>query len=88
MTERKKPRVSKKPRAPEGETKEQRFIRLATRRVNKVRKALDQLGLLGGPNYASTEDQRNRIIKAINESVEFNLNRMNRVKTGKTDFTL
>jgi hypothetical protein len=84
VTERKR-RV---PTVPEDETREQRFVRLATRRVNKVRKALDQLGLLGGATYASTDDQRAKISEAIRESMEFNLNRLNKVKLSKTDFKL
>lgn len=68
------------------ETKEQRFIRLATRRVTKARKSLDAIGQLGAGNYASTEDQRNRMSEALRESLEFNLNRLNKAKTGKADF--
>jgi hypothetical protein len=73
---------------PEGETKEQKFLRLATRRVNKVRKAMDQIGLLGGAAYASTEEQREKISNAIRESAEFNLNRLQKVKPGQSDFRL
>lgn len=72
----------------ENETKEDRFKRLANKRVNKVRKALDGIGQLGGPNYGSTEEQRKKIGEALQESLEFNLNRMNKVKISKTDFTL
>ena len=73
---------------PADETKEQRFVRLATRRVTKVRKALDQIGLLGGATYSSTDDQRNKIADALTESLEFNLNRLKKVKTSKVEFTL
>ena len=71
---------------PENETKQQKFVRLATRRVNKVRKALDQIGLLGGAAYESTDEQRNRIIEAIRECVEFNMNRLSKVKMSKDSF--
>lgn len=70
------------------ETKQQKFVRLATARVNKVRKALDQIGLLGSPSYDSTEDQRNKISDAIRECVEFNLNRLSKVKMSKDSFRL
>jgi len=73
---------------PVDETKEQKFIRLASRRVNKVRKALDQIGLLGASAYVSTEAQRIMITEALRESVEFNLARLNKVKSGKADFKL
>jgi len=78
-----KVRVSK---VPEGETKQQKFVRLATARVNKVRKALDQIGLLGGASYDSTEDQRNKITEAIKECVEYNVNRLSKVKMSKDTF--
>ena len=80
-----KVRISK---VPEGETKEQKFIRLATARVNKVRKALDQIGLLGASSYASTDLQREKIGEALRESVEFNINRLNKAKTSKANFSL
>jgi len=83
-----KPRKKRTSQVPDNETKEQKFIRLATRRVNKVRKALDQIGLLGAASYASTEEQRKRIMEAIRESVEFNVNRLNKAKLSKTDFSL
>jgi hypothetical protein len=80
-----KVRVSK---VPEGETKEQKFVRLATARVNKVRKALDQIGLLGGASYVSTDSQREKITEAIRESVEFNTNRLSKTKMSKNSFSL
>ena len=80
-----KVRVSK---VPQGETKEQRFIRLATARVNKVRKALDQVGLLGSASYSSTDEQRERICEALRESMDFNLTRLSKVKLSKSDFRL
>lgn len=79
-----KVRVSK---VPEGETKEQKFVRLATARMNKVRKALDQIGLLGGASYVSTEMQRSKIAEALRESLEFNLNRLDKQKISKSTFS-
>jgi ABC-type oligopeptide transport system substrate-binding subunit len=73
---------------PADETKEQKFTRLATARVNKVRKALDQIGLLGGASYVSTDEQRKKIASALKESVEFNLNRLEKVKLSKSTFEL
>lgn len=80
-----KVRVSK---VPADETKEQKFVRLATARVNKVRKALDQIGLLGGASYFSTEEQRKKIVEALTESLEFNVNRLDKVKLSKSNFSL
>lgn len=73
---------------PPDETKEQKFVRLATARVNKVRKALDQIGLLGGASYTSTEEQRRKIVEALKESLEFNVNRLDKVKLSKSNFSL
>ena len=73
---------------PKDETKEQRFVRLATKRVKKVLKALDQIGLLGAAAYTSTEKQRDTISETLRESIEFNLNRLNKSKTTTTNFTL
>lgn len=78
-----KVRVSK---VPEGETKQQKFVRLATARMNKVRKALDQIGQLGGAAYDSTEDQRKKMAEAIQECVDFNVNRLSKVKLSKDTF--
>jgi ABC-type taurine transport system substrate-binding protein len=80
-----KARVS---RVPENESKEQKFIRLAGARVKKVLKALDQIGLLGGASYVSTDAQHTKIEKAIRESVDFNLQRLAKVKHSKSDFSL
>jgi hypothetical protein len=79
-------RKARTSRVPENETKEQKFVRLATARVNKVRKALDQIGLLGGASYASTDQQREKIAEAIRECVEFNINRLAKVKMSKPTF--
>lgn len=75
-------------RVPENETKQQKFVRLATARVNKVRKALDQIGLLGGASYDSTDEQRLKIAEAIQECVDFNVNRLSKVKLSKNTFQL
>lgn len=87
----KKAPVARKTRVstvPENETKQQKFVRLANRRVNKVCKALDQIGLLGGASYDSTEDQQNKIIAAIQEAFDYAANRLRKVKSSKTNFRL
>jgi hypothetical protein len=86
MATAKKVRKVRVSQVPEDETKQQKFVRLATRRVNKVRKALDQIGLLGGAAYESTEEQRTRITDAIRECMEFNINRLGKVKMSKDTF--
>lgn len=86
MATKKTERKVRTSRVPENETKQQKFIRLATARVNKVRKALDQIGLLGGAAYESTDDQRKKIAEAITECMEFNINRLSKVKMSKDTF--
>ena len=53
-----------------GENKQQRFQRLAMSRVNKAIKSIELIGNLGNKSlYESTQDERKKIIKAINDSV-------------------
>lgn len=53
-----------------GENKQQRFQRLATNRVNKAIKSIELIGNLGNKSlYESSENERKKIIKAINDSV-------------------
>ena len=53
-----------------GENKQQRFQRLAMNRVNKAIKSIELIGNLGNKSlYESTQDERKKIIKAINDSV-------------------
>ena len=86
MANKKAARKVRTSQVPENETKQQKFVRLATRRVNKARKALDQIGLLGSAAYESTEEQRKRIDEAIRECMEFNMNRLAKVKMSKDTF--
>lgn len=52
------------------ENKQQRFQRLAMNRVNKAIKSIELIGNLGNKSlYESTQDERKKIIKAINDSV-------------------
>lgn len=90
MADKKKtgPKGTRVSTVPENETKEQKFIRLANKRVNKVTKALDQIGLLGSASYISTETQRAKITETLRDSLEFALGRLNKQKASKANFTL
>lgn len=70
------------------ETKDQKFIRLANRRVNKVIKALDQIGLLGSASYISTESQREAVTRTLTDALQTNLDRLNKQKKSAADFKL
>ena len=52
------------------ENKQQRFQRLAMNRVNKAIKSIELIGNLGNKSlYESTQYERKKIIKAVNDSV-------------------
>ena len=52
------------------ENKQQKFQRLAMKRVNKAIKSIELIGNLGNKSlYESTQDERKKIIKAVNDSV-------------------
>ena len=52
------------------ESKQQRFQRLAMSRVNKAIKSIELIGNLGNKSlYESTQNERKKIIKAINDSI-------------------
>ena len=52
------------------ESKQQKFQRLATKRVNKAIKSIELIGNLGNKSlYQSTSNERKKIIRAINDSV-------------------
>lgn len=50
---------------PENETKDDKFIRLADKRVNKVLKGLRSIKNLSAPAYGRNQDQIDTIIKAL-----------------------
>jgi hypothetical protein len=52
------------------ETPEEKFRRLATKRVNHILKHLRILGNLASPNYRFTDDQIGRIFEAIDGGVD------------------
>lgn len=57
-------------KAPENETKEQRFVRLANGRALAAIKAIDGLGKLVGSQYASTSEQHKKLFAAIRSKAD------------------
>ena len=57
------------PEAPEGETKEQRFERLATYRFERCVKRMRQMHNLASANYKYTEEQADRLCDALQHEV-------------------
>lgn len=76
-----KPRVAT---APEGETKAQKFSRLATARVNKVLKAIKNIGNLSTSGYEYTPEQVEKIEKLIKETTIAAIKRFDKT-AAKTD---
>jgi len=59
--------MSRKKSSKAGETKEQKFVRLATARMNKVVKDLNLVKqLMESKNYSMTEEQVSKITDTIN----------------------
>ena len=62
------------PKAPaKGKTAEEKaakFRDLGAKRTMRARKAIRAIGNLGGSGYVSTQEQRDKIISALNEAVD------------------
>lgn len=77
--------------APQGETKEQRFQRLATKRTQAALQKIRLLGNLTSSSYSYTPDQAAKIIGALRaavETVEAKFNRVRGTRAPETSFTL
>lgn len=60
----------KKEESSMGETREQRFIRVAEPRVNRACKAIYLLGNLASPGYSYTDEQVEAMFAAVQESLD------------------
>jgi len=56
-------------RAPDNESKRDRFLRLAPRRVSNALKRIRQIGNLSAAAYESTDLERAKIMKAVSDAV-------------------
>ena len=71
------------------ETKEEKFIRLAERRVNVVLERLGMLGQLSDKkNYSYTDAQVNKIFRAIETEVKATKGKFREGSTATKRFTL
>jgi len=50
--------------------REDRFLRLVPKRVNKLANAARQLALCGGVGYVYTEEQRDEVLKAVKDAIQ------------------
>ena len=73
---------------PENETKNEKFLRIATPRVNAIIDKLDILANCAGSNYEYTEEQVETMFQAIRDSVDACYNEFRpKVKTEKERFS-
>ena len=74
---------------PENETKNEKFLRIATPRVNAIIDKLDILSNCAGSNYEYTEEQVETMFQAIRDAVDACYNEFRpKVKTEKERFSL
>ena len=77
--------------AVQGETKEQRFQRLATKRTQAALQKIRLLGNLTSSSYAYTPEQAAKIVgalRAVVGTVEAKFNRVRGTQAPETSFTL
>ena len=73
---------------PENETKNEKFLRIATSRVNAIIDKLDILSNCAGSNYEYTEEQVETMFQAIRDAVDACYNEFRpKVKTEKERFS-
>jgi hypothetical protein len=83
-----KEKKTRKPRTPvdrSNETKAQKFSRLASKRVTKALKAIQNIGNLAGGGYERTPEQVKRIATLLNDATAGTLARFNAVQAAKKD---
>ena len=83
--------MSEGPEAVQGETKEQKFQRLATKRTQAALQKIRLLANLTSSSYAYTPEQAAKIIGALRaaiETVEAKFNRVRGTRVDETSFAL
>ncbi len=77
-----------KPKGVADETDEQRFVRLATARVNRALKDLSLIGNLGSGQYGKTDAQVSKIENALSSGLASAMDRLRHVKSNAPRFSL
>ena len=77
-----KPGVSK---VDPNETKAEKFVRLASKRVTKTLNNIRQIGQLSGAGYECTPEQVAKMFGALNAAAETAYNRFNAKGASKSD---
>lgn len=73
---------------PTGETKQEKFVRLAKIRMNKVLHALDTIKNLSGNGYESTPEQTKKMIDTLKSKVSEIETSFSKTKKDSEKFTL
>lgn len=79
-----KPRQKRDPNAPK-ESREDRFRRIAGKRLPRAIYSVTRLEALGGSAYASTPEQREKVVTMLYEAVQAVEKGLNRVSASKID---
>ena len=72
----------------ENETKEDKFRRLATKRVNAAIQKISLIGNLGSAQYGKTDEQIQAIEVALSDAVVNTMAQLHKTKVEKTQFAL
>jgi len=70
------------------ESKEARFIRLATKRTQVALEKISLVGRLASPNYRYTEDQVDKIVTALREAMDSVETKLKKQKRTRETFSL
>lgn len=85
-----KEKSAKKPRekVPTNETKAQRFVRLAKKRVPRAVKSVNSIAAFAGAGYEFTDEQRDKIITALETATANTVAALKRERTSVVEFDL
>ena len=73
----------------EGESKQDKFKRIATQRVSNAIKKVELIGNLAGPGYASTPEDVDKIFAALQQTLDTAKEKFSKIKRAdKTNFEL
>lgn len=80
----------RKPRekVPAGETKAQRFVRLAKKRVTRAVKTVQSVAAFAGPGYEYTDEQRDKIVAALEAATVNTVASLKRERKAVAEFDL
>lgn len=75
-------------KVPENETKAQRFVRLAKKRVPRAVKAINSVAAFAGSGYEFSDEQRDKVIAALETATANTVASLKRERKAVADFDL